>query len=34
MLFPRLDARPGPWLVFLSAVCTFVAVRVLELGVF
>lgn len=34
LLFPRLDARPGPWLVFLTAVCTFVAVRALELGHF
>ena len=32
LLFPRLDARPGAWLVFLTAVCTFVAVRALELG--
>ena len=34
LLFPRLDARPGAWLVFLTAVCTFVAVRALELGQF
>ena len=34
LLFPRLDARPGAWLVFLSAVCTFVAVRALEIGRF
>ncbi len=30
MLFPRLDARPGPWLLFLAGVCSFVAVRALE----
>jgi hypothetical protein len=34
LLFPRLDARPGAWLVFLTAICTFVAVRALELGHF
>lgn len=34
LLFPRLDARPGAWLLFLTAVCTFVAVRALELGQF
>lgn len=34
VLFPRLDARPGPWLLFLAALCSFVAVRVLELGYF
>jgi hypothetical protein len=34
LLFPRLDAVPGPWLVFLASVCTFVAVRALELGYF
>jgi hypothetical protein len=32
LLFPRLGARPGPWLLFLAAVCSFVAVRALELG--
>jgi hypothetical protein len=34
VLFPRLDARPGPWLLLLASVCTFVAVRSLELGLF
>jgi hypothetical protein len=34
MLFPRLDALPGPWLLFLAAVCSFVAVRALELARF
>ena len=34
MLFPRLDAVPGPWLLFLTAVCSFVAVRALELAHF
>jgi hypothetical protein len=34
LLFPRLDALPGPWLLFLTAVCSFVAVRALELGHF
>lgn len=34
MLFPRLDAVPGPWLLFLAAVCSFVAVRALELAQF
>jgi hypothetical protein len=32
LLFPRLDARPGAWLLLLAAVCSFVAVRALELG--
>lgn len=32
MLFPHLDARPGAWLLFLASVCTYVAVRALELG--
>ena len=31
VLFPHLDARPGPWLLALVSVCTFVAVRALEL---
>jgi len=31
LLFPRLNARPGPWLLFLTAVCSFVAVRALEM---
>lgn len=34
LLFPRLDARPGAWLLFLAGVCTFVAVRALEMGPF
>lgn len=32
LLFPRLDARPGPWLLLLAGVCSFVAIRALELG--
>ena len=32
LLFPRLDARPGAWLVLLAATCTLVAVRALELA--
>lgn len=32
LLFPRLDALPGPWLVLLAATCTYVAVRALELA--
>lgn len=31
LLFPRLDARPGPWLLVLTAVCSFVAIRALEM---
>jgi hypothetical protein len=34
VLFPHLDARPGPWLLLLAAVFTFVTVRSLELGIF
>jgi hypothetical protein len=34
LLFPRLDGRPGRWLLFLVGVCAFVAVRALELGRF
>jgi hypothetical protein len=34
LLFPRVGARPGPWLLFLASVCTYVAVRALELGHF
>lgn len=34
LLFPRLNARPGPWLLFLTAICSFVAVRALEMGVY
>lgn len=33
LLFPRFT-RPGPWLLFLAAVCSFVAVRALEMGRF
>lgn len=32
LLFPGTGARPGPWLLFLASVCTYVAVRALELG--
>jgi hypothetical protein len=32
LLFPRLNALPGPWLLFLTAVCSFVAVRALEMA--
>jgi len=31
LLFPRLNARPGRWLLFLAGVCSFVAIRALEL---
>ena len=34
VLFPGLDALPGPWLVLLAATCTYVAVRALELSAF
>ena len=34
LLFPRLNAIPGAWLLFLASVCTFVAVRALETGAF
>jgi hypothetical protein len=34
LLFPRLDARPGAWLLLVAATCTFVAVRALELSPF
>jgi hypothetical protein len=34
LLFPTLGARPGPWLLFLSAVCSFVAIRALEMAQF
>ena len=34
LLFPRLDALPGAWLVLLAATCTYVAVRALELATF
>lgn len=33
LLFPRFT-RPGPWLLFLAGVCSFVAIRALELGRF
>jgi hypothetical protein len=33
VLFPRFT-RPGPWLLFLAGVCSFVAVRALELARF
>lgn len=31
LLFPYLDGRPGPWLLLLTAVCTFVAVYALQM---
>jgi hypothetical protein len=34
LLFPKLDARPGAWLLLLTAVCSFVAIRALEMGHF
>ena len=34
LLFPRLNALPGPWLLFLAGVCSFVAVRALEMAHF
>ena len=34
LLFPRLNALPGAWLLFLAGVCSFVAVRALEMGHF
>jgi hypothetical protein len=34
LLFPRLNALPGPWLLLLTAVCSFVAIRALELAQF
>lgn len=34
LLFPRLDARPGPWALLLVAVCVYVAVRILDSGGF
>ncbi len=33
LLFPQLS-RPGPWLLFLTGVCSFVAIRALELAQF
>lgn len=32
LLFPALDSRPGAWLLFLAAVCSYVAVQALELA--
>lgn len=32
LLFPRLDAVPGPWLLLLAATCSYVAIRALELA--
>lgn len=34
VLFPRLDACPGVWVLLLAAAFTFVTVRTLELGIF
>lgn len=34
LLFPRLNARPGPWLLLLTGVCSFVAIRALEMAPF
>lgn len=34
LLFPHLDARPGPWLLLLAGVCSFVAIRALEMAQF
>ena len=34
VLFPRLNALPGPWLLLLAGVCSFVAVRALEMAHF
>jgi len=34
LLFPRLDARPGAWVLLVAAACTYVAVRALELSPF
>jgi hypothetical protein len=34
LLFPHLDARPGAWLLLLTGVCSFVAIRALELAHF
>jgi hypothetical protein len=33
LLLPQLS-RPGPWLLFLTGVCSFVAIRALELAHF
>jgi hypothetical protein len=32
LLFPRLNARPGAWLLLLAGVCSFVAIRALEMA--
>jgi hypothetical protein len=34
LLFPRLNALPGAWLLLLTAACSFVAIRALEMGYF
>lgn len=34
LLFPHLDARPGPWLLLLVSVFTFIGIRALETGIF
>lgn len=34
LLFPRLNARPGAWLLLLTGVCSFVAIRALEMAPF
>ena len=34
LLFPHLNARPGPWLLLLAGVCSFVAIRALEMAQF
>jgi len=34
LLFPRLDARPGGWMLLVAAACTYVAVRALEVSPF
>lgn len=31
LLFPRLNALPGPWLLVLVGACSYVAIRALEL---
>ena len=34
LLFPRLNAMPGPWLLVLVGACSYVAIRALELAQF
>lgn len=34
LLFPGLNARPGAWLLVLAGVCSFVAIRALEMAHF